>query len=290
MHNQANPVTCTGNYFILNEEVQERSNFPDRIPHDETVFYEVLKVENGVPLFTDDHLDRMMESLKNKGATIFPPVTLIADNMRLLITHNNKPETGNIRILLRYKGGLDKSPDILCHFAPHYYPSENERLSGVKLVLADAERINVHSKIVNTRFREEIERKIRQGNAYEALLVSRQGLITEGSKSNFFTVRENKVLTPPEEDVLPGITRKYIIEICRNSGIEVEEKRIHKSELNSFESCFITGTSPGILAVRKIGTIDFNPANPVLTTLSTRYRLLVDSYIELNKAQYLNAI
>lgn len=290
MHNQAIPDTCTGNYFILNEEVQERFRFPDKFSYDETVFYEVLKVENGVPLFTDDHLKRMMESLKNAGATNSPPPAIISDNIRLLISHNNRPDTGNIRILLRYKRGLDKSPDILCHFAPHYYPSDNERLSGVKLVLTDVERINVHSKIVNTGFREVIERKIRQGKAYEALLVSSQGQITEGSKSNFFAVRENKVLTPPKEDVLPGITRKYIIEICRNSGIEIEEQRIHNRELASFESCFITGTSPGILAVRKIGTIDFSPVNPVLTTLGAKYRLLVDRYIELNKSQYLNAI
>ncbi len=290
MHIQVIPDICAGNFFILNEKVQEKSRFPDKIAHDETVFYEVLKIENGVPLFTADHLDRLMESLRNKGAANFPPVALISDNMRLLITHNNKPDKGNIRILLRYKGGLDKSPDILCHFAPHYYPSDDERHSGVKLVLANAERINVHSKIVNTGFREAIERKIRQGKAYEALLVSRQGQINEGSKSNFFAVRGNKVLTPPEEDVLPGITRKYIIEICRNSGIEIAEQRIHKSELTSFESCFITGTSPGILAVRKIGSIDFNPANPVLKSLSAKYRLLVDRYIELNKSQYLNAI
>ena len=76
------------------------------------------------------------------------------------------------------------------------------------------ERENPNAKIINLSFREKVNKKIREKNAYEAILVDRKGYITEGSKSNIFMIKDNMLLTSPVKAVLPGVTRGEIIDIA----------------------------------------------------------------------------
>ncbi len=281
------PEGSLGDVIVVNGKILPRDHLNERVPGNEVNFYEVLKIKNRTPLFLEDHLKRLLSSLKNSGAGTLLSTQEMEEAVLLLISHNVNITEGNIKVVLQFPGQLDEEPRIYCYYIPHYYPSEAERKKGVPMVLIHAERTNVHSKIIDTDFRNYIAERIRQESAYEALLVNKEGFITEGSKSNFFIIRKNKVITPPEKDVLPGITRKYILDICHNSGIQTEEARIHHSETETFESCFITGTSPGVLAVGHIGLINYPSDNPLLLKLSRQYDLLVESYIKSNKPVYL---
>ncbi len=249
-------------------------------------FYEVLKVVDRVPLFAEDHIERLKRSVASKGVPGLPAEKDILENIKLTVKANSGVNEGNIRVLLHFEEDLNPGPVIYSYFIPHHYPLERDYKEGVHLVTVNAERIDVHCKIINISFREHVAAKITESNAWEALLVNGKGYVTEGSKSNFFGISGDTVVTPPGEDVLPGITRKRILEICSRQNIRVQEKKINIDDLGNFDSCFITGTSPGMLAAASIDNRFYPAGHPLLRELSVRYNKVVDDYIARNRTLY----
>ncbi len=93
-------------------------------------------------------------------------------------------------------------------------------------------------------------------NGYdEAILLSHDGHVSEGSAENIFLVRRGVLYTPdPSQNVLEGVTRRVIMEIARNElGMEVVERSIDRGELYAADEVFFTGTAVGICYV---GSID----------------------------------
>jgi branched-chain amino acid aminotransferase len=274
---------CRGNYFIADGYPKKCDAFDETILVSGISVYEVIKVAQKVPLFSEDHLERLIYSVRVAGALKFPPIPVIEKSIRLLTLHNPDFEEGNIRVLLHFNDSLNELPSIYCYFIPHYYPSDEEYEHGVSVILLNAERKILHSKIINMEFRSHINQEIKIRNAYEAFLTDSNGYVTEGSKSNYFMIKNQSLFTSPINDVLPGITRKKILNICNKSGIIAEEKKIHYNDINNYDSCFISGTSPGILPVRNIETTVYNVDHPLLKKLSAEYKKLTDNYVFRNK-------
>jgi len=92
-------------------------------------------------------------------------------------------------------------------------------------------------------------------NGYdEAILLSHDGHVAEGSAENVFLVRGGKLLTPdPSQNVLEGCTRRAIMDIAQSLGIETIERSIDRGELYAAEELFFTGTAAGIV---HIGSVD----------------------------------
>jgi branched-chain amino acid aminotransferase len=284
---QPGPVNeCCGKFFVVAGKIKTLDQFDESFLTEGISVYEVLKVNDKTPLFAEDHIERLFSSARVAGATAWPPPTMIKESIRDLITKNFNINEGNIRLLLHFPGSLQEMPVLYSYYTSHSYPSEEQYAQGVPLTIFRAQRRFVHSKIINLDFRASVNQKIRNENAWEALLVDKDGYITEGSKSNFFMIRKNILVTAPEKDVLPGITRKYVLDICRRSGIVAEEKKIHSGETDKYDSCFITGTSPGILAVKKIESTRFKVDHPLLKKLALEYKLTVNDYIAKNKSRY----
>ena len=106
-------------------------------------------------------------------------------------------------------------------------------------------------------------------------LVNRDGIITEGSRSNVFFVKNGEVYTSPTDTVLPGVTRTVIIRILEDAGIPLHYSAIKQEELSGFDAAFISGTSPKVLPVANIGDIAYDVDNPVLRSLMARYDILI---------------
>jgi branched-chain amino acid aminotransferase len=277
---------CNGDSFIFNGNIKPRDQFDETILVKGIALYEVVKVKGKTPLFIEEHIERLFNSCDVAGMKTVPGSTVIVENLKKLIAQNSNKSEGNIRILLHFPEKSSKMPSLYCYYIPHYYPSEEEYASGVPLIIVQAERRLVHSKIINLEFRAGIYESLKKNNAYEALLADQSGFITEGSKSNFFMIKNNMITTAPSEAVLPGITRKFIIDICTRSGIDIDERKIHSGEIDQFDSCFISGTSPGVLAVRNIGKTQFTVNHPVLVHLSKEYNILANNYIKQNRSIY----
>lgn len=108
----------------------------------------------------------------------------------------------------------------------------------------------------------------------EAILLNEAGYVAEACTENIFLVSGGCLLTPSiSENILPGITRRSVIEIAKNElGVETEERRIERSELYNAEECFLTGTAAHINPVveidrRPVGDGEIGPLTKRLQAL-----------------------
>lgn len=97
------------------------------------------------------------------------------------------------------------------------------------------------------------KQKALDAGCYDAIFVSRDGVVREGSSSNLFILSgENLVTHPLTPEILPGITRSLVLDICRVKGYPVKERFFDKSELYGAVEVFLTGTITEVLPVVKI--------------------------------------
>ena len=96
--------------------------------------------------------------------------------------------------------------------------------------------------------------------AHELVFLGGGGFVAEGSVSNLFITKGKRVLTPSAgSGILSGVTRAFVIHLCRKRGLQVEETFFTRHDIYYAEECFMTNTSSEILPVvcldgRKIGT------------------------------------
>lgn len=87
----------------------------------------------------------------------------------------------------------------------------------------------------------------------ELIMLDHEGYVAEGSSDNIFMAKNGVIYTPQLGTILPGITRKIIIELAANLGYEVKECKIKPEELFNADEVFFTGTA---VEVRGAGTIN----------------------------------
>jgi branched-chain amino acid aminotransferase len=118
-------------------------------------------------------------------------------------------------------------------------------------------------------------------NGYdEAILLSHDGHVAEGSAENIFIVRRGVLYTPdPSQNVLEGVTRRAIMEIARTElGLDLVERSIDRGELYSADEVFFTGTAVGICYVSTIDRriVGDGKIGPVTQRLSNLYHRIVN--------------
>jgi branched-chain amino acid aminotransferase len=87
----------------------------------------------------------------------------------------------------------------------------------------------------------------------EAILLNHQGSVCEGSGENIYTVRDGKIATPGDTAaILDGITRRSIIDIAADLGVEIVERDVARAELYLADEVFLTGTAAEVVPVREI--------------------------------------
>lgn len=113
----------------------------------------------------------------------------------------------------------------------------------------------------------------------EALVLTNDGHLSEGSAMNVFIMRFGKLITPPITDnILEGITRSTIITLAREElGLEVEERSIDRTEVFLCDELFMTGTAAQVTAVTKV---DHRPiADGLMGPVTTQLRQLFDDAV-----------
>ena len=108
----------------------------------------------------------------------------------------------------------------------------------------------------------------------DSLMMDYRGYVAEATGANVFFLRDGKVHTPLPDCFLNGITRQTIIALVKKMGIEVHERHIEMSELESFEQCWLTGTAAEVTPVGNIGEYSFEVGNFV-RDLASSYDLVV---------------
>lgn len=113
--------------------------------------------------------------------------------------------------------------------------------------------------------------EVMQAGYDEAILLTAEGYVADGSGENIFVVRDGKIATPPlSTSILPGITRETVIEIARDLGYEVEEKDIIRSDVYLADEVFMCGTAAEVTPVRSVDDIEIG-VGEITTALQKAY-------------------
>ena len=266
---------CINTYFLYGNEIKLCEEFIDYYSDSGKSLYEVIRVSDGIPIFLMEHIERLYNSAEIMKYSLSITRDEIIDRILKLIKKNNAEE-GNLKLVINYSRDINER--FLAYFLPHAYPTKEDYLEGVKTITYHEERSNPNAKVINSVFREQVNAKINSENAYEAILVDDSGFITEGSRSNIFMVMDSAVVTSKVEKVLPGITRQFIIKICKSLNIKFEEKNVHEKDIQSIAGLFISGTSPKVLPIKSVDDILFNSAkNTIINLIMTEFE------VEINK-------
>lgn len=268
------------NHFISNGNEFE-TNKINQITITQPSIYEVIRVINGVPLFLEDHMKRLQHSAALLDSELQVIIPNIISDIRKLIKLNNFPEK-NIKLLVY--NSKKEVPDYIMCFIKSAYPSQEQYSQGIHSILVHAERNNPNAKVINNELREMINQKLTESKAFEALLLNSRGEITEGSRSNLFFVVNGKIYTSPGQDVLIGITRKYIVQACNNLNLEIVEQPIPTSMLEHADGAFLTGTSPKLLPIASIEQKQLGSANnEIVRNILLEYDGILERYIHEHK-------
>ena len=101
-----------------------------------------------------------------------------------------------------------------------------------------------------------------------ALLLDEDGFITEGTGDNFFIVKDGKVITPEGRNILRGVSREYVFDLCKEMGISCIEKNIEPYDVYNADEAFMTATPFCILPVTRFNGEDIGDAKMGKTTTS----------------------
>jgi branched-chain amino acid aminotransferase len=262
-------------YFISDNKLHTTQSNMCVIAPPPNHIYEVFRAIRGVPLFIEDHLKRLEYSAQSLQFEI--DAFRILQDVETLIRVNNSSD-GNIKIIVWKELS---NQHILVFYDQHKYPTSNEIENGICLGVLHKERNNPNVKLFDNEMRKDAAKLISDEFVYEVILINELGNITEGSRSNLFLVRNNIVYTPPEEDVLQGVTRQKVIEIINRHRINIALTNIAFDDIHKFESMFISGTSRRVLPVKNIQGINivFDVNHPLLRFIEKEFLKLTDSYV-----------
>jgi branched-chain amino acid aminotransferase len=266
---------CFGKRFILNGEFQTTETFDKSLVYEGDSIYEVLRIMKGCPIFLSDHMDRLISSVKQQKKKILTDITELRRLIIELVRMERKSDI-NVKIVFNYN---NSSTNSLIYCIESVYPTKLQYQKGVKGILYRAERKDPESKVINHKLRSSISHRLITESAYEAILVNESNLITEGSRSNIFFVKNNLLITAPDNLVLNGITRKYIIEICKENELSLEFDCPKATDIKQFNAAFMTGTSPMVLPYASIDDVNFNVSLPLIEKLRKLYLVKAEASI-----------
>lgn len=264
-------------YFLFNDDLIRSRCFNEEELLTGKSLYEVIKIKKGVPLFLEKHLERFHNSAKLIKVEPWISDLKIKENLNKLIKEN-KVEEGSIKFVFNF----EKS-NFIVFFEEKNFPTDEQYKEGIDVALYNRERINPNAKVLNMEFRRDLDKFIKGKNIFEAILVDKNKDITEGSKSNVFIIKSYKVITPLIQDVLPGTTRRTILEICKELNVDLIEEKINSKEIESIQGMFISSTPFDILPVKKIDNVILNSSeNKLIKSIMTKYNEKVKEYIKFN--------
>jgi D-alanine transaminase len=248
--------------------------------------YEVLRVYGGLMWRADDHFARLASGCAELGIGIDA-----ADVRRRAESTLAEAKLKEALVYMQIT-----RQDAMRH---HYYPSEppvncliyaqpfddpykKDRETGIACITFPDIRwrrndIKATSLVANCM----AANAAHSHKAFEAILV-RDGLLTEASHSSVFAVTDGKLMVPPSSNsVLPGITKRQVLELCAARGIAVIEKQLLLSDLQAVHEMFLTATPEEIIGIVKVDDqiIGDGKPGPVTRQLHAEFRKTLAAHV-----------
>lgn len=253
--------------------------------------YEVIKYYKGKAFRFEDHMVRLRRSIGEVriNFTAFDPL----ENLCQEVIRLNAMEDSYSGVYLQITRGAYQrmhgfpppsvSPTLyITVYSMH--PNVNELTNGIPVILRDDFRwlrcdIKSISLLPNALLNDEAGMAGARG-----CFLARNGAITETTNANIFGVKENIVYTHPDSNlVLPGITKKVILEICKRMKITVKELPIPAADIPNFDEFFISGTGSEVMPVIRVEERLICEGLPGPVTRKIQHALFEMTYGELGK-------
>lgn len=222
--------------------------------------YTSVKIIQSKPYFLEYHIDRLLNSAKILEIEHnFNKQEILDWTLRLI--KKNKIQDALLRFVLIGEPDLGKVKAklfILPITGLTYYKNKDYS-EGIKVITFEGERFLPNAKSKSLLLSFLAYRKAKKDNAHEALMVDSKGCIREGTQTNFFAIKENKLIVPFKEKTLEGITKKFILDAVKNN-FEITEEDIFLSKIKSgyYDECFISSTTRNVMPIREIDDYKFD--------------------------------
>lgn len=243
------------------------------------VVFDVVSTWDGAFFKLEDHLARFRRSCEYIRVT--PPCG--DDEIRRIMAEcATRAGFDNTCVYIlctrgRYAGGTafgdprDAINEFIAYAVPYYWIVPKERLdTGAHLWIADTRRapdaaINQRVKNFNRMDLTRAQFEALDAGADAPVLLSTDGFITEGPGFNVWIIRDGKVLTPGE-NLLEGITRQSVFELCAETGLQAEAVNLTEADLREADEVFVSSTGGGVIAVTTVNDKPVGNGAPGLTT------------------------
>ena len=261
-------IYIDGNYY--DRENAKISVFDHGLLYGDGIF-EGLRIYNSKVFKLKEHIKRLYMSAKAINLDIGMSLQEMEDTVNEIVKKNNK-ENGYIRLLVtRGAGdlGIDpakckKASVIIITADISLYPEEYYE-KGISIITSSTRRMPadcLDPRIKSLNYLNNIMAKLEatQAGCLEAVMLNKEGFVTECSADNIFIIKEGKIISPKSYNgSLEGITRETVFDIAETLSIECKEDTLTRYDLYNADECFITGTGAEIMPVtavdsRKIGS------------------------------------
>jgi len=225
--------------------------------------FESMRVYRGRIFCLDEHIKRLEESAKS----IQIKLAYSREELKRKILEEIKKKKirdAYVRLSINGKGKLE----IILR-PPRIYPEEFYK-KGVKVITVPTIKESISSTFPQTKtgnFLNGIFAFLEKNDSFEAILLNRDGFITEGTVSNIFMVKDEILFTSPLYlGILPGITRRLVLKIAESINILVKEAPFTRHELYNAQEVFLTNTSIEIMPVISVDNRIIGQGYPGKTT------------------------
>ena len=235
--------------------------------HTERLFTAASKINITIPFSSDELCQAQVDTMSKNKLTegYIRPIVFL----------------GNESMGLRSQDSLSVNVAIACWEWPSYMDPEAKK-NGISVIKSPFQQYDnplySNNKIIGTYVNSimAVNDAISKG-AEEAILMDKNGYISEGSGENLFIVKNSKLITPTTDYCLNGITRQSVISIAKNLNYSVEEKNLSFEDLLDADEAFYSGTAVEITPISTVDgvTIGSGTIGPITEIIQSKYSEIV---------------
>jgi len=218
--------------------------------------YEFIASYNGRMFFMEEHLDRLMRSMQGLA---FPPMDR-GEIRSAVMTFFEKAQIPRAGLYIQISRGVAVRNHPFPEAAPVQFimtirPAEEKpkamREKGASAITVEDTRWG-HCDLKTVQLLPNVlaKQKAIEAGAFDAIFVSSEGIVREATSSNLAIVKDGALITHPlTPNILPGITRLVVLELCKELNIPVEERFFTTAALYGADEAFLTGTVTEVLPI-----------------------------------------
>ena len=257
--------------------------------HFATSVFEGIRVYSRKPLFLDEHLERLINSAKimklNLGFKKKKIISIVYKIIKI-----NKINNGYVRPIV-FRSSHSMSPDTkncksILSIAAWNWGRLFAKKDGVSLMVSTYPKLNKNifptdaksSGSYQTAVIEKINANKKKFD--DCLMLDINKNVAESTACNVFWIKKNTMYTPSESSILKGITRKAIIQICKNKKINLKIGNYKLDHIMNSDCIFLTGTAAEIQKVNKINHKNFRKKSKIYELILSEYEKIKDNSLD----------